>query len=421
MEFITEQFNIDMRKVDLYSKNAYMEYEFACEEAFLESPDDVEYIITEAGENLLEKIGNAFKKIIETIRKFFTNLIEKVKSVFTTDKEEKIKRALQDNPELAKVKVEVPNLKEIEDVCGKRAILRKKMITEYNRGTLTRDKFNQMLEQSEKLGKRLKTVGVVTATIGTIAAVGFGASKIIDKIKNKQNQVENDVTGLQNESIKRMRTTLKQKGIKSSQLKLGENKYSLQNKAFKKSNTTTSTNPKTEPDKKEKSKATLTSQVNDTTITQTPETTKEEVSGNEVAQAVSKIDIEFERAHIECEIARCDEVCSAIADSRKRLWDKYDKKDNELRELKREKRGLTRYNSRRYDGDLRDGVNETIAKTKYSVAKADIDDKYNPLIAKKEKEKEHTGKLIDKRNDQYDKAVKRRIELADKLDKLNES
>lgn len=189
MDYTLERFNLDMRKVNLFAETAYSEYAFTVEETFMdESVNDyeVEAVITEAADGLLSKIKAAFAKIIESIKKFFANLIEKVKNFFAGNKEEKLKKMVSDNPTLAKEKVEVPNVKEIEEVCGKRAILRKKMMDEYRKGTLTRDKFEQMKEQSDKLGKRLKTVGVVTLAIGAVVGSAFGATKLIQKLKKSE-------------------------------------------------------------------------------------------------------------------------------------------------------------------------------------------------------------------------------------------
>lgn len=199
MDYTLERFNLDMRKVNLFAETAYSEYAFTVEETFMdESVNDyeVEAVIAEAAGGLLSKIKAAFAKIIESIKKFFTNLIEKVKNFFAGNKEEKLKKMVSDNPALAKQKVQVPNIKEIEEVCGKRAILRKKMIAEYEKGTLTRDKFDKMLEDSEKLGKRLKTVGVITVAIGAIVGGAFGFSKLNAHLKDKKQEACDDVNGI---------------------------------------------------------------------------------------------------------------------------------------------------------------------------------------------------------------------------------
>ena len=201
MEYITEQFNLNMRKAIFYSKNAHMQYEFVVEEASLESPEVANHIINEAAGVLVERVKEVFNKIIEAIKRFFNSLIEKVKSFFNGNKEEKIKKAVQNNPALAKEKVEVPDIKEIEAVCGKRAMLRKKMIAEYKAGKLTRDRFNELVEQNEKLGKRLKTVGVVTLAIGVVIGGAFAASKLIPKLKKTNTATENMVKEVEQNAI----------------------------------------------------------------------------------------------------------------------------------------------------------------------------------------------------------------------------
>lgn len=208
MEYIIEQFNIDMRKASLYSKNAYAQYEFVIEEAFLESGDlyDTEYIITEAAGNLIEKIRAVFKKIIEAIKKFFQGLFEKIKSIFTSDKEAAIKEAIEKNPQIKNEKVQVPDIKEINEVCGKRFILRKKMIAECNKGTLTRDKFNQMIEHHEALGKKMKTVAIVTVTVAALAGGIIGISKAIgNNSKHVEDESISDLNGLQNTAVKQVK------------------------------------------------------------------------------------------------------------------------------------------------------------------------------------------------------------------------
>lgn len=208
MEYIIEQFDIDMRKASLYSKNAYAQYEFAIEEAFLESGDlyDTEYIITEAAGNLIEKIKAVFKKIIEAIKKFFQGLFEKIKSIFTSDKEAAIKEAIEKNPQIKNEKVQVPDIKEINEVCGKRFILRKKMIAECNKGTLTRDKFNQMIEHHEALGKKMKTVAIVTVTVAALAGGIIAISKVIgNNSKHVEDESISDLNGLQNTAVKQVK------------------------------------------------------------------------------------------------------------------------------------------------------------------------------------------------------------------------
>lgn len=192
MEFIVEQFNIDMRKVNLYSKNIYMEYEFSIEETLLENPDNIEIVISEAGGNFIEKIKVAFRKIIEAIKRFFSNLIEKVKTFFDNKKEDRLKKLVNSNPDLAKRKILAPNIKEIEKVCNNRFLLRKKMIAEYKAGKLTRRRFNELIEQHEKFGKRAKTVGIITVTIGAVIAIGFGLTKLIPSLKQTESNTIDD-------------------------------------------------------------------------------------------------------------------------------------------------------------------------------------------------------------------------------------
>lgn len=211
MDYTLERFNLDMRKVNLFAETAYSEYAFTVEETFMdESVNDyeVEAVITEAADGLLNKIKAAFAKIIESIKKFFANLIEKVKNFFAGLQEGKLKGILSKNPAIAKKKVQVPDVKEIEEVCGKRAILRKKMLAEYKKGTLTRDKFEQMKEQSDKLGKRLKTVGAVTLAIGAVVGSAFGATKLIQKLKKSEASAAENVEELKKAEQKAMQETI---------------------------------------------------------------------------------------------------------------------------------------------------------------------------------------------------------------------
>ena len=242
MEYIIEQFDIDMRKASLYSKNAYAQYEFAIEEAFLESGDlnDPEYIITEAAGNLIEKIKAVFKKIIEAIKKFFQGLFEKIKSIFTSDKEAAIKEAIEKNPQIKNEKVQVPDIKEINEVCGKRFILRKKMIAECNKGTLTRDKFNQMIEHHEALGKKMKTVAIVTVTVAALAGGIIAISKTIgNNSKHVEDESISDLNGLQNTAVKQVKEEVvaqkdepRVEQVPPAKEETKRNKYKLSHKSY---------------------------------------------------------------------------------------------------------------------------------------------------------------------------------------------
>ena len=242
MEYIIEQFDIDMRKASLYSKNAYAQYEFAIEEAFLESGDlyDTEYIITEAAGSLIEKIKAVFKKIIEAIKKFFQGLFEKIKSIFTSDKETAIKEAIEKNPQIKNEKVQVPDIKEINEVCGKRFILRKKMIAEGNKGTLTRDKFNQMIEHHEALGKKMKTVAIITVTVAALAGGIFAISKTIgNRSKHVEDESISDLNGLQNTAVKQVKEEVvvqkdepEVEQVPPAKEETKRNKYKLSHKSY---------------------------------------------------------------------------------------------------------------------------------------------------------------------------------------------
>ena len=184
MEYTLERFELDMRKVDLYVENAVAAFNITVDEASLYS-ESTEYdlIVTEASDGLGAKIKAAFDKIIESIKKFFTNLIEKVKSIFTKDTEGKIKKIIATDPATGKQKIEIVDIKSIQDYCGKRKILCSKLVKKFEAGTLTQDEFDKTVQQMDALKQKSKTVGKVAATVAAALAVIGGGAAIISHLK----------------------------------------------------------------------------------------------------------------------------------------------------------------------------------------------------------------------------------------------
>lgn len=192
MEYTLENFELDMRKVDLYVENAVAAFNITVDEASLYS-ESTEYdlIVTEASDGLGAKIKAAFAKIIESIKKFFTNLIDKVKSIFTKDAETKIKKGLAANPEIGKQKIDITDIKSIEQWCGKRKILRSKLIKKCKAGTLTQEEFEKTVEQMDAMKSKMKTVGVIVASVAAAAALVTGGVLIVKHKKAGAEEVAN--------------------------------------------------------------------------------------------------------------------------------------------------------------------------------------------------------------------------------------
>ena len=194
MEYIIEQFNLDMRKLDLYVENAENEYLFACEEASLYG-DDEGILITEAEKNLGTKIGNFFTNLIQKIHDTITKIIEKVREFFTKKKAEEVTKTIQSNPELAKEKVKIPDVKKIEDACGKRKLLVKSLIKKAKAGKLTEDELDSAIEKYDKYTKIAKGAGVVVVTAG--AAVGLVAfTKYVNTRKKQRDDAKKNIQEL---------------------------------------------------------------------------------------------------------------------------------------------------------------------------------------------------------------------------------
>ena len=190
MEYIIEQFDIDMRKLDLYVENAENEYLFACEEASLYGDD--EELLMEAGESFGSKLKNFFTSLIQKIRETIAKIIEKLKELFTRKKAEEVAKTIQSNPELAKQKVQIPDVKKIEDACGKRKLLVKSLIKKAKAGKLTEDELDGAIEKYDKYTKIAKGAGVVVVTAG--AAVGLILfSKRSSKINSDADDSEKDI------------------------------------------------------------------------------------------------------------------------------------------------------------------------------------------------------------------------------------
>ena len=194
MEYIIEQFNIDMRKLDLYIENAENEYMFACEEASLYGDDGD--LLMEAGENFGAKLKNFFTSLIQKIKETITKIIEKLKELFTKKKADDIAKTIKSNPELAKKKVKIPDVKRIEDACGKRKLLVKSLVKKAQAGKLTEDELDNAVEKYDKLTKIIKGAGAVVVTAG--AAVGLIAfSKHVSNSKSSVNEAEKDIKSLE--------------------------------------------------------------------------------------------------------------------------------------------------------------------------------------------------------------------------------
>lgn len=194
MGYTFESYSIDMKKVRMFSETAYAEYEFAVEEAILDGMSyDISEVVTESAKDLLNKIKAVFKKIIESIKKFFVNLFEKIKSIFTKNKEAVIEKAVEEHPEVLREKVQIPDMNEINAVCGKRFMLRRKLVKEFKAGTLTRDKFDQIVAQHQSLGQRLRNSKVVTVTVGIFRKFKAWIVGLFNKNKKKRDELVKEV------------------------------------------------------------------------------------------------------------------------------------------------------------------------------------------------------------------------------------
>lgn len=182
MEFIIEQFNLDMRKLDLYIENAENEYLFACEEASLY--DDSDVIVNEAEESFGSKVKNFFSSLIQKIRETVAKIIEKLKELFTRKKAEEVAKTIQSNPELANQKIQIPDVKKIEDACGKRKLLLKSLVKKAEAGKLTEDDLEKAVEKYDKYTKIAKGVGLVTVAAGSVVGLIFLKNHVS---KNKEN------------------------------------------------------------------------------------------------------------------------------------------------------------------------------------------------------------------------------------------
>lgn len=200
MGYTFENYSIDMKKVKIFSETAYAEYEFAIEEAVLDGADsyDISDVVTESARDLLNKIKAVFKKIIESIKKFFVNLFEKIKSIFTKKKEDVVEQAIAEHPEILKEKVQVPDLNEINSYCGKRFMLRRKLVKEFKAGSLTRDKFDQIVAQHQSLGQRLRNCKAVTVTLSIFKKFKDFISRLFSKNKKKRDDLVKEVETIEN-------------------------------------------------------------------------------------------------------------------------------------------------------------------------------------------------------------------------------
>ena len=191
MEYIIEQFNLDMRKLDLYVENAENEYLFACEEASLYGDD--EDLLMEAGESFGSKLKNFFTTLIEKIRTTIAKIIEKLKDLFTKKKAEEVVKTIQSNPELAKEKVKIPDVKKIEDACGKRRLLLKSLVKKAQAGKLTEDELEKAIEKYDKLTKIAKTAGIITVAAGSVV----GLILLKNHVYKNKNKSEDGITDIE--------------------------------------------------------------------------------------------------------------------------------------------------------------------------------------------------------------------------------
>lgn len=196
-EYTLEHLNLDLRKANLFVENAIAAFNITVDEtALCESADESELILTEAGDGLGLKIRMAIQKIIESVKKFFNNLIAKIKSIFTKSNEDSVKRALKENPDVGKIKIDIENPKEIEALCGKRFILRAKVMKKYKAGTLTEEEFEKMVEEHDALGKKMGVVGIITVSVLAAAGLVFGGMHILKKTKNEGDSTVGELKGV---------------------------------------------------------------------------------------------------------------------------------------------------------------------------------------------------------------------------------
>ena len=196
MEYIIEQFNIDMRKANLYMSSAITKYEIECVESMLyESADDFgEDIFTEATEGLLQRIKQFFANLLQKIKEFFQKLVEKMREFFQRKQVDKLEKTVKANPKVANAKIKVIDIKYIEETYGKRRFLCKALEKKLKNGTLTQDDIDDAVEKYDKLGKTAKVVGI---TVGAALAIVTGGV-ILKKMNNLKNNVTDDNKNLEN-------------------------------------------------------------------------------------------------------------------------------------------------------------------------------------------------------------------------------
>lgn len=197
MEYTLERFELDMRKVDLYVENAVAAFNITADEASLYS-ESTEYdlIMTEASDGLGAKIKAAFSKIIQAIKKFFSGIIEKVKSVFTKGDETKVKQIIASSPEVGKQKIEVDDIKAIENFCGKRKVLCAKLVKKAKAGTLTQDEFDKTVQQMDALEEKVKSVGKIAIPVTAALALVGTAVAVISHFKKHGTETLTDTKEL---------------------------------------------------------------------------------------------------------------------------------------------------------------------------------------------------------------------------------
>lgn len=199
MEYTLEHLNLDLRKASLYAENAIAAFNITIDEtAVCESAAESDIIITEAEEGLGIKVKMAIKKIVDSIKKFFTSLIEKIKGIFNKKNEDSVKKAISGNPAVGKVKIDVTNIKEIESYCGKRYLLRAKLVKKCKAGTLTQDEFDKIVADHDALGDKMKKVGIISVSVAAAAGLIFGGVKLVSKIAGKGKDAMADAKGSNN-------------------------------------------------------------------------------------------------------------------------------------------------------------------------------------------------------------------------------
>ena len=203
MDYIIEQFDIDMRKSNLYMKSAISEYVLECDEVALMESRDSDVLITEASETLLQRVKQFFVNLIQKIKEFFQKIVERLRSIFGTKNAEKISTVVKSNPKLSSKKVAITDIKSIEDTYGKRKLLCKALEKKLKSGKLSQDDIDATVDKYDKLGKGVKVVSVALLAALTLVTGGL----IIKKMNKCKDDTTEDTKSIANTTTETLNKT----------------------------------------------------------------------------------------------------------------------------------------------------------------------------------------------------------------------